>query len=145
MSQEQAIEAARVRIQRLVEEIAVLSKKELPTEQFLPEFLNRVVKACDGRGGAIWLVGQRTAEGKAEFQLAAAVEFESSQFQSDETQRALILRALTEAVNQRKPLVLQPMVQPQPGSLETPEQAPQNRTPFPFLHKIGRASCRERV
>jgi biotin carboxyl carrier protein len=134
MSQEQAIEAARTRIQRLVEEIAVLSKKDLPTEKFLPEFLNRVVKACDGRGGAVWLVGQRTAEGKSEFQLAAAVEFESSQFHSDEVQRALILRALTEAVNQRQPLVLQPMAQQQPGSLETPEQAPQNRTPFPFLH-----------
>jgi biotin carboxyl carrier protein len=134
MSQEQAIEAARTRIQRLVEEIAVLSKKELPTEKFLPEFLNRVVKACDGRGGAVWLVGQRTAEGKAEFQLAAAVEFESSQFQADEVQRALILRALTESVNQRQPVLLQPMVQQQPGSLETPEQAPQNRTPFPFLH-----------
>lgn len=134
MSQEQAIEAARTRIQRLVEEIAILSKKDLPTEQFLPEFLNRVVKACDGRGGAIWLVGQRTAEGKAEFQLSAAVDFESSQFQADEIQRSLILKALTESVNQRKPLVLQPMVQPQPGSLEAPEQAPQNRTPFPFLH-----------
>jgi biotin carboxyl carrier protein len=134
MSQEQAIEAARSRIQRLVEEIAVLSKKDLPTEQFLPEFLNRVVKACDGRGGAVWLVGQRTAEGKAEFQLAAAVDFESSQFQADEIQRSLILRALTEAVNQRKPLVLQPMQQPQPGSLEAPAQSPQNRTPFPFLH-----------
>jgi len=134
MSQEQAIEAARTRIQRLVEEIAALSKKELPTEQFLPEFLNRVVKACDGRGGAVWLVGPRSADGKAEFQLAAQVDFESSQFQADEVQRSLILRALTESVNQRKPLVLQPMPQHQPGSLETPEQAPQNRTPFPFLH-----------
>jgi biotin carboxyl carrier protein len=134
MSQEQAIEAARARIQRLVEEIAALSKKDLPTEKFLPEFLNRVVKACDGRGGAVWLVGQRTAEGKAEFQLAAGVELESSQFQADEVQRALILRALTESVNQRQPVVLQPMAQQQPGSLETPGQAPQNRTPFPFLH-----------
>ena len=114
MSQEQAIEAARHRIQRLVEEIAVLAKKELPTEQFLPEFLNRVVKACDGRGGAVWLVGQRSAEGKAEFQLAAAVEFESSGFQADEAQRSLMLKALTECVNQRKPLVPQPMPQQQP-------------------------------
>jgi hypothetical protein len=137
MSQDQAIEAARSRIQRLVEEIAALSKKELSTEQFLPEFLNRVVQACDGRGGAVWLVGQRTAEGKAEFQLGAAVEFESSGFHADETQRALILRALTECVNQRKPLVLQPMVQQQPGALGGTggtDQAPQNRTPFPFLH-----------
>ena len=34
MSQDQAIEAA-VHVQRLVEEIAILSKKELPTESFL--------------------------------------------------------------------------------------------------------------
>src|SRR5215213_6711246 len=143
MSQEQAVEAARTRIQRLVEEIALLAKKDLPTEQFLPEFLGRVVKACDGRGGAVWLVGQRSAEGKAEFQLAAQVEFESSGFQGDEVQRALILRALTECVNQRKPIVIQPMqAQAAPGSTEAelaqlrgeaPAQ-PQNRTAFPFLH-----------
>src|SRR4029434_5473814 len=90
MSQEQAIEAARARIQRLVEEISALSRKDLPTEKFLPEFLNRVVKACDGRGGAVWLVGQRTAEGKAEFQLAAAVELEARPVHADAVQRAPI-------------------------------------------------------
>jgi biotin carboxyl carrier protein len=143
MSQEQAVEAARTRIQRLVEEIALLAKKDLATEQFLPEFLNRVVKACDGRGGAVWLVGQRTAEGKAEFQLAAQVDFESSGFQADEVQRALMLRALTECVNQRNPIVIQPMqAQAAPGSAEAdlaqlrgePAAQPQNRTAFPFLH-----------
>src|SRR5436190_17793318 len=143
MSQEQAVEAARTRIQRLVEEIALLAKKDLPTDQFLPEFLNRVVKACDGRGGAVWLVAQRSAEGKAEFQLAAQVEFESSGFQGDEVQRALILRALTECVNQRKPIVIQPMqAQAAPGSAEADlaqlrgesSGQPQNRTAFPFLH-----------
>jgi len=145
MSQEQAIEAARNRIQRLVEEIAALAKRELPTEQFLPEFIGRVVKATDARGGAVWLVGQRNAEGKAEFQLAAQVEFESSGFQGDEVQRALILRALTECVNGKKPVAMQPMQQQQqaPGSLESQlaqlrgeeqPQGPQNRTPFPFLY-----------
>lgn len=133
MSQEQAIEAARHRIQRLVEEIAALSKRDLPTEQYLPEFLARVTKATDAKGGAVWLVGQRTAEGKAEFQLAAQVEFESSGFQSDETQRAIILRALGECVNQRQPVAMQPMPSQQPGALPSPD-APQNKTPFPFLH-----------
>jgi biotin carboxyl carrier protein len=138
MSQEQAIEAARHRIQRLVEEIAALAKRDLPTEQFLPEFLGRVVKACDGRGGAVWLVGQRSADGKSEFQLAAAVEFESSLFQADEVQRALILRALAECVNQRQPIVLQaqaatPEAQVAQLSAE-PTSAQLNKTPFPFLH-----------
>jgi len=144
MSQEQAIEAARNRIQRLVEEIAALSKRDLPTEQFFPEFLARVTKATDARGGAVWLVGQRNAEGKAEFQLAAQVEFESSGFQSDEVQRALILRALGECVNQRQPVAMQPMQQqPDAGTLEAQlaqlrgeqqPQGPKNKTPFPFLY-----------
>lgn len=144
MSQEQAIEAARNRIQQLVEEIAILSKRDLPTEQFLPEFLARVIKATDAKGGAVWLVGQRNAEGQAEFQLAAQVEFESSGFQSDEVQRAVILRALTECVNQKKPIALAPVQQQSdPNSLEaqlaqirgeTQPQAPQNKTPYPFLH-----------
>jgi biotin carboxyl carrier protein len=145
MSQDQAIEAARTRIQRLVEEIAILSKRELTTEQFLSEFVARVVQATDAHGGAVWLVGQRSADGKAEFQLAAAVEFESSGFQSDEVQRAIILRALTECVNQRGPVAMAPMQQrPESGSLEAqiaqlrgeePQaQGPKNKTPYPFLH-----------
>jgi len=144
MSQEQAIEAARGRIQRLVEEIAVLSKRDLPTEQFLPEFLARVTKATDAKGGAVWLVGQRTAEGKAEFQLAAQADFETSGFQNDEVQRALILRALGECVNQKQPIAMQPMQQQaDAGSLEgqlaqlrgeAQPQGPQNKTPFPFLY-----------
>ncbi|MEQ1858575.1 MAG: HlyD family efflux transporter periplasmic adaptor subunit [Chthoniobacteraceae bacterium] len=144
MSQEQAIDAARTRIQRLVEEIAALSKRDLPTEQFLPEFIARVVKATDARGGAVWLVGQRDAEGQAEFQLAAQIEFESCGFQSDEVQRALILRALGECVSQKKPVAMQPAPQQsEAGSLEAQlaqlrgeaqPQGPQNKTPFPFLY-----------
>jgi hypothetical protein len=97
MGQEQSIEAARARIQRLVDEIAALSKRDVRTEEYLQQFsfapCRRVMK-----GGAVWLVGQRTADGKHEFQLAAAVEFESSLFQSDEEQRAGVLRALSEVV-----------------------------------------------
>ena len=74
MSQTQTVEAARARIQRLVEEIATLSKGEMRSEEYYQQFLSRAVAACDGRGGAIWLVGNRTADGKSEFQLAAAVE-----------------------------------------------------------------------
>jgi len=143
MSQEQAIDAARVRIQRLVEEIALLTKKELPSEQFFAEFITRAVKACDARGGAVWLVGQRNAEGNSEFQLAAQVEFESSLFQSDEVQRALLLRALQECANTRQPSVLAPQhQQPDPNSQQvqlaqlqgTAPATPQNKTPYSFLH-----------
>ena len=144
MSEQQTVEAARARIQRLVDEIAGLSKSEMRSEEYYQQFLTRAVTACDGRGGAVWLVGQRTAEGKSEFQLAAAVDLESSLFQNDEQQRGVILRSLGEVVQTKKPLVLSADNQtgPQPGSLQAQlsQMAPQastpspNRTPFPFVH-----------
>ena len=144
MPQDPAIDAARSRIQRLVEEIALLSKKELSSEQYFGEFIARVTKACDARGGAVWLVGQRSAEGKAEFQLGAQVDFASSLFQTDEVQRALLQHAMQECVATKKPIVLQPSHrQPDESSIQAqvallqgtqPPAGPQNRTPYPFLH-----------
>ena len=145
MSQEQTIDAARLRIQRLVDEIAQLSKKDLRSEEYFREFLTRVVAACDAKGGAVWLVQQRAQDGKSSFELAAQVEFESSLFQSDEAQRAVILKMLTDTVVEKKPHVLPPshqQTQAAPGSLEEqlaqiqPQATPQspNRTTYPFLH-----------
>ena len=143
MAQEQSIEAARARIQRLVEEIAALSKKEMRSEDYFQQFLVRAVQASDARGGAVWLVGQRSAtDGKSEFQLAAEVEFDSSLFQSDEQQRSNMLKALQEVVQNRKPLVFAPAHAPvDPGSLQAQLQQLQggslppdaNKTPYPFL------------
>jgi len=143
MGQEQSIEAARARIQRLVDEIAALSKRDVRTEEYLQQFLIRAVQASDAKGGAVWLVGQRTADGKHEFQLAAAVEFESSLFQSDEEQRAGVLRALSEVVQTKKPSVIPPThqaadagaPQAQQGVVQASAEAPPaNKTPYPFLH-----------
>ena len=132
MAQEQTVEAARTRIQRLVEEIAALTKRDLRSEEFFQEYLNRVVQACDAKGGGVWLVGQRSAEGKSEFQLAAAVEFASSLFQSDEVQRTNLLKVLTEVVNSRQPMVFAPDPQVQAALQSVPPEA--NRTPYPFIH-----------
>ena len=63
---------------RLVEEIALLAKREMPSEHSFPSY-GRVTKACDARAARL-LVGQRNAEGNSEYQLAAAVEFDSSLF-----------------------------------------------------------------
>lgn len=144
MSQELTIDAARSRIQRLVEEIAALSRKEMRSEDYFAQFLARVVQACDAKGGAVWLVGQRAADAKSEFQLAAQVEFESSLFQSDEVMRALILRLLSEVVQSKQAVVLAGSAagQADPSSLEAQlaqlhgaAPAPsQNKTPYPFLH-----------
>lgn len=140
MSQPQTVEAARVRIQRLVDEISALSKGDMRSEEYYQQFLTRSVAACDGRGGAIWLVGQRSADGKGEFQLAAAVELESSAFQSDEQQRAVLLRALAEVVQTKKPYVVAAesgqqasSIQAQLAQMANPAPATPNKTPYPFV------------
>jgi GAF domain-containing protein len=143
MAQEQSIEAARTRIQRLVEEIATLSRKEMRSEEYFQQFLARAVQATDARGGAIWLVAQRGAEAKSEFQLVAHVELESSLFHADEQQHAYLTRQLAECAQTRKAVVSPPQpVAPDPGSLEAQLAQMQgksldlagNRTPFPFFH-----------
>jgi hypothetical protein len=151
MSQQQSIEAARARIQRLVDEITALAKSEMRSEEFYAQFIQRAVAACDGKGGAIWLVGQKSADGKNELQLAAEVELASSLFQTDEQQRGVLLRAVSEVVQTKKPLVLSadskaPAAAGAPGSLQAqlsqisgqaapqPQQPSPNRTPYPFVH-----------
>jgi len=127
------IEAARTRIQRLVEQIAALSKAEISSEEFFGKFLERVVAATDAKGGAVWLVGSRAQDNKSEFQLCAQVDFAASLFGSDETQRTTILNILTDVVRTKNAVVLNPThadasdVAPQPG-------ASANKTPYPFLH-----------
>lgn len=139
MSQTQTVEAARARIQRLVDEISSLSKGDMRSEEYYQQFLTRAVAACDGKGGAIWLVGQRAADGKSEFQLAAAVELESSAFQSDEEQRGVLLRTLSEVVQSKKPFVLAAegpksgSIQAQLAQMATPTPPTPNKTPYPFV------------
>ncbi len=132
MAQEPSIEAARTRIQRLVDEIAALTKRDMRSEEYFQEYLTRVVQACDAKGGGVWLVGQRSAEGKNEFQLAAAVEFESSLFQSDDQQRQNLLKVLTEVVQTKQPMVFAPDPQVQAALQQARPDA--NRTPYPFIH-----------
>jgi multidrug efflux pump subunit AcrA (membrane-fusion protein) len=139
MAQEQSIEAARARIQRLVDEIATLSKSEVRSEEYFQQFLTRAVQAADAKGGAVWLVGKAAENGQYEFQLAAAVEFEESLFQSDEQQRANLLRYLGEVVKNKKPGVFPAsnIQGAEPGALQTHAPAPgpeANRTPYPFIH-----------
>ncbi|MCL4195120.1 MAG: hemolysin D, partial [Thermoguttaceae bacterium] len=53
----QLIEQTKQQIRTLVNEIAQLSKSEIPPEEFHAEFLPRVVSALAAIGGAVWTVG----------------------------------------------------------------------------------------
>ncbi|MGC3990428.1 MAG: efflux RND transporter periplasmic adaptor subunit [Chthoniobacteraceae bacterium] len=130
MANETSLEAARSRIQRLIEEIAVLAKAELSSEEFFQKYLERVVSACDAKGGAVWLVGVRAQDQQPEFQLCSQVEFASSLFQSDEGQRTSILKILNEVVKTRRPVIFIPSQ----GDAGDVAEGLNNRTPYPFLH-----------
>ena len=127
------IEAARNRIQQLVEQIAALSKAEISSEEFFAKFLERVLGATDAKGGAVWLVGSRAQDNKSEFQLCAHVNFESSLFGSDETQRTVILKILTDVVRSKGAVVLGP-THSEAADSPPPAGGSSNKTPYPFLH-----------
>jgi hypothetical protein len=127
------IEAARTRIQRLVEQIAALSKAEISSEEFFGKFLERVTGATDAKGGAVWLVGSRAADNKSEFQLCAQMDFASSMFGTDEGQRTAILKILTDVVRNQNAVILNPT---HTEATDTAAQAggSANKTPYAFLH-----------
>jgi hypothetical protein len=127
------IEAARTRIQRLVEQIAALSKADISSEEFFGKFLERVTGATDAKGGAVWLVGSRAQDNKSEFQLCAQVDFASSLFGSNETQRTAILKILTEVVRAKGAVILNP-THSVAGDLAPPQGGSVNQTPYAFLH-----------
>lgn len=132
MSNDLSIEAARARIQQLVEEIAQLSKAEMPSEEFFQKFIDRAVAATDAFGGAVWLVGASGKEGQPEFQLCGQVNFQSSLFQSNEDQRSILLRVLTDVVTSKQARILAPE---QPATAENPFPAPSpNKTQHAFLN-----------
>jgi len=127
------IEAARTRIQRLVEQIAALSKAEISSEEFFGKFLERVVAATDAKGGAVWLVGSRAQDNKSEFQLCAQADFASSLFGSDEGQRTAILKILTDVVRNQNAIILNP-THTDAADIAPPDGGSVNRTPYAFLH-----------
>jgi hypothetical protein len=127
------IEAARTRIQRLVEQIAALSKADVSSDEFFVKFLERVTAATDAKGGAVWLVGSRAQDNKSEFQLCAQVDFPSSLFGSDEDQRTSVLKILTEVVRTRNSIILNP-THADAADLAPSSGGSVNKTPYPFLH-----------
>jgi biotin carboxyl carrier protein len=130
MSNDLTIESARARIQQLVEEIAALSKAEMPSEEFFQKYTEKVVAATDAFGGAVWLVGAGAKEKPGEFQLCGHVNFQSSLFQSDNNQRAILIKLLNDVVASKQPRILAP----EPSStLENPGPS-YNKTPYAFLH-----------
>ena len=131
MSNDLTIESARARIQQLVEEIATLSKAELPSEEFFQKYIERVVAATDGFGGAVWLIGASAKENQSEFQLCGHVNFSSSLFQSDEAQRGALLKVLSDVVVSKQARILAPE---QPVTAENPFPTPTpNKTQYAFL------------
>jgi len=129
MAGETTVEAARLRIERLIAEIAALAKAEIPSEEFFQKYLDCVTSACDARGAALWLASG-AGGGAGELQLCAQVRFETSLFQTDETQRSAILKILSDVLQSRRAVIFSP----EAAGEAPPASGSKNRTPFPFVH-----------
>ncbi len=82
------------------------------------------------QGGAVWLVGSRAQDNKSEFQLCAQVDFASSLFGSDETQRTAILKILTDVVRSKNAVILNP-THTDAADIAPPQGGSVNKTPTP--------------
>jgi multidrug efflux pump subunit AcrA (membrane-fusion protein) len=56
---QKSIESTKQQIRSLVNEIAKLSKSDIPAEQYYAEFLQKIVSALAAIGGAVWTINER--------------------------------------------------------------------------------------
>ncbi len=111
-------------IRRLLEEIAFLSKSELPTLEYFRRFLELTSRALDAPGGCVWL---KTGQG---YQRLCAIKFQDTEFDTNESQRQSILKVLNDAGDNRRPVVLTGF----DPNAQVDENAPVlNRTRFPYF------------
>jgi hypothetical protein len=116
-------------LQKFLDEIAYLSRSELPVGEYLGRFLQLTLAALGCQGGAIWLT-----QG-ADFQRASSLRFNETEYDSDEVQRKSIQNALRDCAQNRRPVV----VGPSPSDADATPQDPKpnaiiNHTPYPFFY-----------
>lgn len=118
------IEQTRKHINRLREEVARLSETEIPPAEYFSEFLMRVLQALAAPAGAIWV---RTPHGN--LQLQAQVQIQKVGLDSSDESKETHTELLRQAVQQARPLVLQPQ-----SSMGAPQgQGPTPGNPTDFL------------
>lgn len=127
MDQESRFVQTRQDPQRVLEEIALLGRGEVGVDEYLRRFLQLTLIGIAGRGGAVWV-----AKG-GEFQRACSTKFEDSEYDSDELQRRSVQNALTDASENRRPVVVGPY------DAGSPAEKPKgggivNHTAFPFFY-----------
>ena len=111
----------------MVQEIAAITREGPPPVEYFNQFLQRSVSALDAQGGAIWLMMGKDA------QLVSQVRIVDTEFESNPDQRADVIKALKDVLQNRRPMV----VMPQPETpLDAGEEPPPiaNRTPYPFFY-----------
>ena len=124
MANEAQIEAKKIEIRRLLEEIAFLSKSDLPTHEYFRRFLELTTRALAAPGGVIWL---KSDQG---YQRLCAIKFPDTEFDGNDAQRQSILKVLADVTENRRPVVL--------GAFDANAAADENavvlnRTSFPFF------------
>jgi len=116
-------------LQKFLDEIAYLSRSELPVAEYLARFLQVALTALGCQGGVIWL----TQGG--DFQRASDIRFNETEYDSDEVQRKSIQNALRDCAQNRRPVVVGPSPADAYSTLQEPKpNTIVNHTPFPFFY-----------
>lgn len=125
MANEAQIQEKAAEIRRLLEEIAFLSKSELPTQEYFRRFLELTCRALDAPGGVIWL---KTGQG---FQRLCTLKFADCEYDTNEAQRQSITKVLNDVSENRRPVVVGAF---DPNAATSEEGVTvMNRTPYPFF------------
>lgn len=95
-------------LQTVSAEIARLTAAAATEPELLQNVLRRMVEACQGLGGAIWLVAQRAGK-EMSLRLGAGIDLEAGAGAADSLQRQQVLRAASEVILSSQPLVLMPL------------------------------------
>ncbi len=127
MAQETRLVQDRATLQRFLDEISLLSRGDLPVDEYLRRLLQMTLSGLGGQGGAIWF------QQGAEFQRACSSQFAETEYDSDEPQRRSIHNALQDVAQHRRPLVVGPF-DAESALQEGTATAIINHTPFPFFY-----------
>ncbi len=101
---EENVETTKRQIRNLVNEVAELSKSDVPASEFYPAVLTRVVNALAAVGGAIWMV-----DGEGGLRLTHQIHISENLVDSQNEEAIQHGRLLTRLIRQGKPELIPPM------------------------------------
>lgn len=123
MAQETRFVRTREDLQKVLDEIAYLSRGDQPPQEYFNQLLRLLLMGAGSHGGAVWI-----PQG-GEFRYVSSAEFAALRYEGDAEQQQSIQRALRDATGGRRPVVVGPT-----GNQPVTPDGIINHSPFPFFY-----------